>query len=219
MSEREIRDEELTPFESDLASVAPRAGGLDPGWGDYLAKEAELLGSRGPEGYPADQACPYCGRRVNGRFRRWAWPAAFSAMTAVAATLLAALLVGQVSNAPAVGQASSLAQTTPPQSSQTGRENIGQAGTPVQRGPDSPANPKPALPVGPDSMFAPLAAVPRHGWRLSGSAAPELQWLAEPIRGPLPPTPKAKSSLAEVAGVPLSYRQLLGQFLGQPEGY
>lgn len=214
MSDEEIRDGDLTPLEKDLASLTPRADRLDPGWGDYLAREAELLGSPRPDDgrlktCPTAGACPYCGRKAT---RRWAWPAAFSAMTAVAATLFVALLVGQVADVPPVGQASPLAHdNSAAQTPQPSPENTGQPTTLVQHRPDPSANPQPAPLAAPDSAPGPIAAIPRHGWRLSGPALLESQWPR--------PAPNAKSSLAEVAGVPPSYRQLLGQYLGQPEGY
>jgi hypothetical protein len=88
--------EELKAFEAELASLRPRADGLDPRWRFLLAQEARLN-----ENVPAGEAlaagpflCSRCGSALSGRRgkRRWAWPAAFSAMTTVAAALLLALL-------------------------------------------------------------------------------------------------------------------------------
>lgn len=72
MSEQENKDADLTPFEAALASLAPRVEGFDRQRLMYLAgRESALRELRG-------------GRRVG----RWAWPAAFATMTAVAASLL-----------------------------------------------------------------------------------------------------------------------------------
>jgi hypothetical protein len=93
----EKQSEDLKAFEAELAALRPRAEGLDPRWRFLLAQEAALN-----QNLSADEAlaagrsiCSRCGAVISGRRdkRRWAWPAAFSAMTTVAAVLLAALMV------------------------------------------------------------------------------------------------------------------------------
>jgi hypothetical protein len=64
---------ELTPFETALAALAPRAAEFDRESFFFQAGQAATL---------RDQDNPWT---------RWAWPGAFSAMTAVAAMLLAML--------------------------------------------------------------------------------------------------------------------------------
>lgn len=67
---------ELTPFEASLAALAPRTAGLDREELFFRAGHAATLRDLGE-------------RRLS--WTRWAWPAAFSAMTVIAATLLAML--------------------------------------------------------------------------------------------------------------------------------
>jgi hypothetical protein len=67
---------ELTPFEAALSALTPRAAGMDRETLFFQAGQAAAL------------------RDLNRRrslLSRWAWPGAFSAMTAVAATLLVML--------------------------------------------------------------------------------------------------------------------------------
>jgi hypothetical protein len=88
---KEKQSEEMKAFEAELASLRPRADGLDPRWRFLLAQEAALN-----ENLAASQfICSRCGGvSSSGRDKRhWAWPAAFSAMTAVAAVLLVSLIV------------------------------------------------------------------------------------------------------------------------------
>jgi hypothetical protein len=93
----ENQSEDLKAFEADLASLRPRADGLDPRWRFLLAQEAALNHNLpGGDALAAGQfICSRCGAVSSGRHdrRRWAWPAAFSAMTTVAAALLVALVV------------------------------------------------------------------------------------------------------------------------------
>jgi len=67
---------ELTAFEASLAGLTPRTAGLDREAIFFQAGQAAALRDLGDRRSPRT---------------RWAWPAAFSAMTAVAATLLAML--------------------------------------------------------------------------------------------------------------------------------
>jgi hypothetical protein len=85
MSNQEKRSNELTPFEAALAGLAPRVEGFDRERLIFLAGQASVLGDR------AAGASPDWERAGGMRARRWAWPAAFSAMTAVAAALLVML--------------------------------------------------------------------------------------------------------------------------------
>ena len=76
MSEREKQINEMTPFERDLAALVPRVDGFDRERLIFLAGQASAMRSL---------------QDRRSRFARWGWPAAFSAMTAVAAALLVAL--------------------------------------------------------------------------------------------------------------------------------
>jgi hypothetical protein len=90
--------EELTAFEAALASLRPRADRLDPRWRFLLAQAATLNQKMADADAEAagQLLCSRCGGPLSDRKarHRWAWPAAFSAMTTVAAALLAALVVG-----------------------------------------------------------------------------------------------------------------------------
>ena len=115
MSDRKNQDEDLTPFERALASLGPRADGLDGRWLAVSAETARQAAavdaaSQGP-GQPACESpaghqfvCLHCGRAgpsdsgastptaARSRMGRWAWPAAAAVMTGVAAVLLAMLV-------------------------------------------------------------------------------------------------------------------------------
>jgi hypothetical protein len=120
MSENEKQDENLTPFEAALAGLQPQPDRLDPRWRVLLAQEVLQKAQAGdcpnfcvningtvpfaavqpremtPCSTASDHvfACVYCGVRGLRMEppHRWAWPAAFSAMTAVAALLLVMLV-------------------------------------------------------------------------------------------------------------------------------
>lgn len=114
--------EDVQAFEAALAAIQPNRDRLDRRWRALLAKEADLIAglhaeqrAEAPLPSPESEAaacpghvflCVHCGSMrsaeemrnsataavsVRGR-RRWAWPAAFSAMTAVAAVLLVLLV-------------------------------------------------------------------------------------------------------------------------------
>jgi hypothetical protein len=99
MSDKEIFNKDLKAIESELAALVPRCDQLDPRWRAFLGKAADL--NAGPAKATAAHSpcsasgdhlflCVYCGasRPRISRIRRWAWPAAFSAMTAAATALL-----------------------------------------------------------------------------------------------------------------------------------
>jgi hypothetical protein len=97
MFDEEQQSEDMKAFEAALAGLRPAADKLDPRWRFLLAQEAALN-----HNLPANDVlaasqfvCSRCGAASSGRRnrRRWAWPAAFSAMTTVAAVLLVALVV------------------------------------------------------------------------------------------------------------------------------
>jgi hypothetical protein len=100
----ERQSEDMKAFEEELASLRPRAERLDPCWRFLLAQEAAL--NQNLPGSDARAAgafvCSRCGATVSGRRdrRRWAWPAAFAAMTTVAAALLVALVFGVAGRSP-----------------------------------------------------------------------------------------------------------------------
>jgi hypothetical protein len=80
MSKQEKQSSELTPFEASLAGLKPRVEGFDRERLIFLAGQASVLRERGDT--PAVKGtAPFL-------LGRWGWPAAFSAMTAIAATLL-----------------------------------------------------------------------------------------------------------------------------------
>jgi hypothetical protein len=98
MFDNENQDEELKAFEAKLGSLRPSGEGLDRRWRFLLAEEA-AFNRHLPEADVAAAGqliCSRCGGSIakGGRDkRRWAWPAAFSGMTVVAASLLLALVV------------------------------------------------------------------------------------------------------------------------------
>ena len=97
----ENENEDLKAFEAALGALRPRTDRLDGGWRALLAKEAVRVRAFGagrtssctnPSGHRF--LCVYCGSdaaRVRGP-GRWAWPAALSTMTALAAILLVMLV-------------------------------------------------------------------------------------------------------------------------------
>jgi hypothetical protein len=106
MFDNENQNEELKAFEELLASLRPRADGLDRRWRFLLAQEAACncnlaqspsfsAGENGAIPF-SPPLCSRCGEVISsGRHgkHRWAWPTAFSGMTAVAVALLVALVV------------------------------------------------------------------------------------------------------------------------------
>ncbi len=76
---------DLAPFEATLSSLAPRAAQLDRDRLMFLAGQAALQASGGRQ--PPDDLG---GRvaRADSPASHWGWPAAFSAMTVLAASLL-----------------------------------------------------------------------------------------------------------------------------------
>jgi hypothetical protein len=97
----ENKEQDLKAFEAALRSLRPRTDRLDSQWRNVLAKEATVASELGagstssctnPSGHLF--LCIYCGSdavRPRGA-GRWAWPAALSTVTAVAAILLAMLV-------------------------------------------------------------------------------------------------------------------------------
>ena len=101
-------DPDMKAFEAALAALRPCADRLDSRWRSLLAEEASQTAAilpspagrgAGGEGCvnPAGHRflCIHCGSEAPAtpRIRRWAWPTAFSGMTAVAAVLLMMLAV------------------------------------------------------------------------------------------------------------------------------
>ena len=95
MSREEERSEDLKAFEAALAALFPRVEGFDR---ERLIYEAGRASGRA-ESRERRVESQEPGRRRSAldsrpsTLRHWAWPGAFSAMTAVAATLLAMLLM------------------------------------------------------------------------------------------------------------------------------
>jgi hypothetical protein len=115
MGDKKKQNEDMNAFEAAMASLRPKADGLDRQWSDRLADEAGRL-CVNPAGH--QYACVHCGvaaprdcpnfrghRRAamvdeNGTVpflarsrRRWIWPAVAATMTAMAALLLLMLTV------------------------------------------------------------------------------------------------------------------------------
>ena len=87
MSKDQKQFDELTPFEAALAGLAPRVEGFDRERLIFLAGRAAAL---------RDYGRGRLDRQQTTVRRHWAWPAAFSAMTAVSAALLAMLCIRPV---------------------------------------------------------------------------------------------------------------------------
>lgn len=119
------QDNGLNQFERELASLRPRAGGLDDGWREMLANRAaraEQYGTRPPSVIQANlahtcshpvghsYACVHCGSPLPNRgLRRGRWPAVAAATSSAAAALLIMLAMGREPPA---------AQPTPPATTQ-----------------------------------------------------------------------------------------------------
>ncbi len=100
MSEDQRQFDELTPFEAALAGLVPRVEGFDRERLIFLAGRAAALRDCGAGVSPA---CRIAGGTPAPRLR-WAWPAAFSAMTAVAAALLVMLCTRPAATVATSGQ-------------------------------------------------------------------------------------------------------------------
>jgi hypothetical protein len=79
---------ELKAVEAELASLRPRDDRLDRERLVFLAGQASALGRQ-----QARRTATACYRQARPAIRPWAWPAAFAGMTAVAASLLIALVL------------------------------------------------------------------------------------------------------------------------------
>jgi hypothetical protein len=98
MFDSENQDEDLKAFEASLGSLRPRADGLDNRWRFLLAQEATFNRSLSESDVLAagQFVCVRCGGVAASSHRgerSWAWPMAFSGMSAVAAALFVMLLV------------------------------------------------------------------------------------------------------------------------------
>jgi hypothetical protein len=186
MSQEDL-NEELAAVEAALASVGPRPSRLDRDQVMFLAGRASVGDRTGP-------------RAAWGR--RWAWPAAFSLMTAVAATLLVTLLVRQPE----------------PQRVERARPGLIQPATEKDVGPQQREAPfQPPAPVEP---FPPGALA------VSPSLEPEAQPAGRDMlysfgpRGMLvaelrPPEPAAgpPGQRARSRGAPVPYREMLKRLM------
>ncbi len=105
MSEHKEQSSEMTSFERDLAALAPRVGGFDRERLIFLAGQAAALRDSGAGVSPAG----YSAGGTPAPRMRWAWPAAFSAMTAVAAALLVMLCTRPTATVATSGQKDSRA--------------------------------------------------------------------------------------------------------------
>jgi hypothetical protein len=90
MSDQEKQLNDRSPFEAALASLKPRVEGFDRERLIFLAGQAAALRERDVPA--AKGTVPFLPRQKSGQ-SPWAWPAAFSAMTAIAAALLVMLCI------------------------------------------------------------------------------------------------------------------------------
>jgi hypothetical protein len=216
MSGEEERRDELTAFEDALASLRPSGDHLDPRWREFLAKQASLTAAIASgqcsellealsQGYgAADGAlvCAFCGRSgpTPKGVRRWRWPAAFAAMTTVAATLLVMLAIrpgAQVAGGPE-GAVSPKA---------------------VREKSEVPAKPSPEV-TPTRSELAARTAAPRHDPRLSrrapAAAYPQLRDRIMEQGFNAWETPSGGSDEDwQMAGASLSSRELLDRLLNE----
>jgi hypothetical protein len=173
MSEERPLDD-LSEIESALASLAPREGQIDR---DRLMFRAGQAAARA-EARPA-------------RARRWAWPAAFSTMTAVAAAMLMALILRPEPR---------IIERLVPVSSLADRGEKD----------SSPPSASSVVPAAPTSGSAP---------RVAPVAAAYPQLLARVLERGLdawPPAASASLPAPRAEGGPASFREYREQLLGAP---
>jgi hypothetical protein len=96
-SQHQRQRDDLTPFEAALAALKPRVEGFDRERLIFLAGQAAALRDAGvsPAEFTARETHAEVSARET-RAPRWVWPAAFSAMTAVAAALMVMLYIRPV---------------------------------------------------------------------------------------------------------------------------
>ncbi|HVC94405.1 MAG TPA: hypothetical protein VND64_11980 [Pirellulales bacterium] len=94
MSREENEARDLNAIAASLSSLSPSTGRLDRDRLMFLAGEAAALSSSALPNSAMSRTAMSQSHEVQLRLaaRRWAWPAAFSMVSAVAATLLAVLL-------------------------------------------------------------------------------------------------------------------------------
>ena len=214
MSGEKEEREELEAFEAALASLRPKGDRLDPRWREFLAKQASLTAAmasgQAPElleamsqGHGASDGAPFCafcgrtGPTPKG-VRRWAWPAAFAAMTTVAATLLV-MLASRPGPQIAADPGDAVSPTVAQENGQT------------------PAKPSPeATPTRSEraARTAVLSHHPKRSRRPPAASYPQLldKVMAQGLAAWEPPSAGALEDW-QMARAPLSSRELLNRLL------
>ena len=205
-AEEENRLDDLKEIEAALASLVPRGDRLSRDRLMFLAGQASVGGRTGAMATPGTDrrlVAPCTPRRnmpttsvgmAPSRGARWAWPSAFAAMSAVAASLLVALLVRpETGSGNRIADASTPGQPPPENASVPGRTPASGLQTPDSGLSTYPEGTALRFPRSRDSYHELLARVLDRGldaWK-----------------------PPAGSGVTVTAAAPATYRELLETFL------
>jgi hypothetical protein len=212
-AEEENRLDDLKEIEAALASLVPRGDRLSRDRLMFLAGQASVGGRTGAMATPGTDrrlVAPCTPRRnmpttsvgmAPARGARWAWPSAFAAMSAAAATLLVALLVR-----PETGSGNRIADASTP-----GQPPAEQAAV-ADRPPDS------RLQTPASSLRTPDSVLSTHpegtALRFPRSRDSYHELLARVLdRGLDAWKPPAGSGVTVTAAAPATYRELLESLL------
>jgi len=212
-AEEENRLDDLKEIEAALASLVPRGDRLSRDRLMFLAGQASVAGRTDAMATPGTDrrlVAPCTSRRnmpttsvgvAPARGARWAWPSAFAAMSAVAASLLVALLVR-----PETGSGNRIADASAP-----GQPPAERAAVP-DRTPASSLQPPDSGLRTPDSV---LSTHPEGtALRFPPSRDSYHELLARVLdRGLDAWKPPAGSGVTVTAAAPATYRELLETFL------